>query len=463
MLKNEVRNVLEKVIAIFEKANVDYGDVRFDSSQSTNVSKDKTEEKISYGSTEGLHLRALNGGEWRAMSLAGVDKADVIKGASKLSKCTPTVGTKATYEPLEPWKLDEEFKAKKPFTEVGLEEKIEYVRDGFKRLMIDKKIVNSAARYGEAVGQKFFMNTEGSRLFVKTPVVRLIFVAYAKTGKNVQADWNTDGRYGAGYDYIESINLDEICKETSKGALALLDAENAPSGKFPAVLDPDMAGLIAHESFGHGLEADQVLRNRSFLSDKLNKKVASENTTIVDNSAYENAYGTYTFDDEGVKSKRNALVENGILKGFLHSRETASALDATPTSNGRAEDFSHKIYVRMSNTYFEKGDWSLEEMFEGISRGVYLIKGSHGMEDPLGGGIQVASVKGYLIEHGKLTKLLRPVSLSGNVLELLKNVDAVGKDFKLHSGSCGKGYEDWVRVSSGGPSIRVKEAIVGGA
>jgi TldD protein len=116
----------------------------------------------------------------------------------------------------------------------------------------------------------------------------------------------------------------------------------------------------------------------------------------------------------------------------------------------------------MSNTYFEKGDWSLEEMIEDVNRGVYLVKSSHGMEDPLGGGIQISSQKGFLIEHGKLTQLLRQVTLSGKVLDLLQNVDAVGKDFRLHPGGCGKGYEDFVRVSSGGPSIRVKEAIVGG-
>lgn len=462
MLENKVYDVLEKVIEIFREAKVDYGDARFDSSQTTTISKDKAEENIAYRSSEGFHLRVLKGGEWRAAGFAGVDKEEIIEGAIKLSKFVPTVKTEAMYKPLEPWTLNVEKVGKKSFSNVSLEDKIELVRDVFKRLMIDKRIVNAAVRYGESVGQKFFMNTEGSNLRGKAPIVRLVVVAYAKAGKNIQFDYEVAGKYSVGYEFVEGFNFDEACKETATGAISLLDAEQAPSGRLPAVLDPDMSGLIAHESFGHGLEADQVLRNRSFLSDKLNMQVASENVTIVDNSAYENAYGTYEFDDEGVKSKRNVLVENGILKGFLHSRETAVTLNMSPTGNGRAEDFSHKIYVRMSNTYFERGDWTLEEMFEGISRGVYLVKSSHGMEDPLGGGIQVSSVKGYLIENGKLTKLLRPVSLSGKVLELLKNVDAVGKDFKLHSGSCGKGYEDFVRVSSGGPSIRVKEAIVSG-
>ena len=462
MFESEVRDLLEKVTAIFNEARVDYGDVRFESSRTTSISKDKAEENISYGSSEGFYLRVLKSGEWRALGFAGVDKQEVIAGAMNLAEFVPTSRVKSLYKPLKPWVLKEELRVKKRFSNIGLEEKIELVRDLFGRLMVDEKIVNAAARYAEGISQKFFMDTEGSDLSVDAPAVRSILVAYAKAGKNVQVDYHTYGGYGVGYEFVEGINFDEDCKETAKGAIALLDADQVPSGKLSVVLDPDMTGLIAHESFGHGLEADQVLRNRSFLSDKLNQRVASEKVTIVDNSAYPNAYGTYAFDDEGVKSKRNVLVENGILTGFLHSRETASALGVSPTGNGRAQNFSRKIYVRMSNTYFEKGDWTLEEMLEGISRGVYLEKSSHGMEDPLGGGIQVSSAKGYLIEHGKLTKLLLPVSLSGKVLELLKNVDAVGKDFKLHSGTCGKGYEDWVRVSSGGPSIRVKEAIVSG-
>jgi TldD protein len=462
MFETEVHDLLESVIAAFEAAGVDYGDVRFESSRSTSISKDKAEENISYGASEGFHLRVLKGSEWRAVSLAGTDNKEVTKSAAKLSKFTPTTKAKSLYKPLEPWVLDEELKVRKKFSNVGLEEKVALVRDLFGRLMADEGIVNAAVRYGEGVGEKAFANTEGSELRFRAPVVRLILAAYAKTGKNVQMDYHVDGKYGVGYEFIEGVDLDETSIKTSKGAIALLDAVQAPSGKLPVVLDPDMAGLIAHESFGHGLEADQVLRNRSFLANRLNDRVASENVTIVDNSAYEKAYGTYAFDDEGVKPTRNALVENGVLRGYLHSRETASALEASPTGNGRAQNFSHKVYVRMSNTYFEKGDWNLEEMLEDINRGVYLQKSSHGMEDPLGGGIQVSSVKGQLIEHGKLTKLLRPVSLSGKVLQLLQKVDAVGGDFKLHPGTCGKGPEDWVRVSSGGPSIRVREAIVSG-
>ncbi|MEM2917390.1 MAG: TldD/PmbA family protein [Candidatus Bathyarchaeia archaeon] len=462
MSESETTELLEKLMKIFADAKVDYGDARFESSISRGIAKDKAEENISYRTYEGFHLRVLKGKEWRALSLAGVEEKKLIEKATNLAKFSPVGKEKSVYVPLKPWSVKEEVKVKKDLADVSLEEKIGLMRDIYKKLMIDEKIASASVRYSEGIGKKEFMNTEGCRLYAKIPLVRLILLAFAKFGKNVQMDYYSNGAYGVGYEFLENIDFDAVCTETAKDAIALLNAEQPPSGKLPAVLDQDMAGLIAHESFGHGLEADQVLRNRSFLSGKLNQKVASENVTIVDNSAYEKAYGTYAFDDEGIKSKRNVLVENGILKGFLHTRETAAALSALPTGNGRAESFSHKIYVRMSNTYFEKGDWTLEEMIEDVKYGVYLIKSSHGMEDPLGGGIQISSLKGFLIEHGKLTKLLRSISLSGKVLELLQQVDAVGKDFKLHAGSCGKGYEDFVRVSSGGPPIRVKEAIVSG-
>lgn len=459
----EIPAVLEKVIKLFEKSRVEYGDVRFDSSTSIGISKNVAEENFASGSIQGYHIRVLREAEWRAISLSGVEERAVLSSAKKLTRFSPTLKEKSSYLKLKPWTSKKRYKCGKDPADIDLEEKIELVRELYKRLKgFDERIVNAGARYADEIVERYFMNTEGSELYYRAPLIRVILVSFAKLGKKVQVDHMARGGFGVGYEFIDRLNIDEDCRSVSKGAVELLDADRAPSGKLPVVLDSEMAGLIAHESFGHGLEADQVLRNRSFLSDMLGKRVASDSVTIVDNSSYESAYGSYPFDDEGIRSRKNTLVERGILKSLLHSRETASSFNVASTGNGRAESFSHKIFVRMSNTYFEKGEWKLEEMLEDIDYGVYLIKGSHGMEDPLGGGLQISSVKGRLIEHGKLTKLLRSISLSGNVLQLLRNVDAVGRDFKLDSGTCGKGFEDFVRVTSGGPSLRVKEAIVGG-
>ncbi|MFX1485627.1 MAG: TldD/PmbA family protein [Promethearchaeota archaeon] len=447
---------------IIDKASgrCDYFDARYQRRDSLSIFKSMTEEEISSGISEGISIRVLKGEQWLSTGVSQLDKETVLREVEKLVSFKPT--TKTSYEPCEGWTLKKEYPMKIRFSDVGIEEKLGKVRGLFNSTkQFDPKIIAARTDVSHSLIEKTVVNSEGSYLKQKIPVIRLVIVAIAREGAKVQHDYFSRGLQG-GYEVVKSIDEERAVKEAAEGAIQLLDAKPTPSGRFPVVLDQQMAGLIAHESFGHGLEADQVLRNRSFLSDYLGKEVASELVTLSDDSAFEGAYGSYYFDDEGVKSRKNILVENGVLKGFIHTRETASMMDAEVTANGRAQDFSRRIYVRMSNTYFEKGDHSWEELIEDVKHGIYLVKGSHGMEDPLGGGIQVGSMKAYLIEEGETTQLLRAAALSGNVLDLLKKVSAVGKNFRLDPGTCGKGYEDFVGVTSGGPPIRVDEGIVSG-
>jgi TldD protein len=357
------------------------------------------------------------------------------------------------------WTLDKEVKPRK---EAGSEEKLDWVRNSFKVVKsFNPKIVNATCSLANSLTEKIFCNTEGFRLRERYPRSRVVMNALAKEGRKIQFDFFSLGKI-LGYEIIDKIDVEDISKKICSNAINLLNASQSPSGRFPVILESDVTGLIAHESFGHGTEADQVLRGRSFLENYFGQRVADDFVTVVDNGNLPREFGSFTFDDEGIQSRRTVLIDNGIFKSFLHSRETASAMHAKPTGNGRAQDFTRKVYVRMTNTYFEPGNWKLEEMFEGIKYGVYLVKGGGGMEDPEGGGIQVSSHMGWLIENGEKTKFLRGCTLTGRVLDILKNIDAVGKDFILKPGMCGKGHEDAVPVTSGGPHIRIKEAIIGG-
>ncbi|MFX0096549.1 MAG: TldD/PmbA family protein [Candidatus Hodarchaeota archaeon] len=438
----------------------DYFDARYQKGESLSIVKRMTEEEISSGVSEGISIRVLKGEQWRSSGLSQLNKDAVLREVERLVSFKSS--TKTSYKPYEGWTLREEYPMKIPFSDISIEEKLNKVRELFNSTkQFDPKIVAARAAISHSLIETAFVNSEGSYLKQKIPIIRLVIVAIAREGEKVQQDYFSHGVQG-GYEVVSSVDEERAVKEVAEGAVQLLDAKPTPSGRFPVVLDPQMAGLIAHESFGHGLEADQVLRDRSFLSGYLEKRVASDPVTISDDSAAEGLYGSYYFDDEGIKSRKNILVENGILKSFIHTRETASMMNASVTANGRAQDFSRRIYVRMSNTYFEKGDHSFEELIEDIKHGIYLAKASHGMEDPLGGGIQVGSMKAYLIEKGETTQLLRAAALSGNVLDLLMKVSAIGKDFRLDPGTCGKGYEDFIGVTSGGPSIRVDEGIVSG-
>jgi len=291
------------------------------------------------------------------------------------------------------------------------------------------------------------------------PNARIAVAPIAREGSVVDYDYLIEsGQMGFEiFDYFTNEKLEEVIKNS----LEMLKAEAPPSGKTTIILDPSMVGMIAHESFGHGLEADQVLRDRSYLKQYLHKQVASEVCTIYDNPSIEDQISSYFFDDEGIQSGNNLLVEDGILKNFIYDRRTAGEFNASPQGNGRRESFAHPVLVRMTSTYFNSGDYDLNEMISEIKEGIMLVHGSFGMEDPLGGGLQCTSKKAYLIENGEKSKILKQTALSGQVLDLLMNIDAVSKDkLKLGGGTCGKGNEDRVPVTDGGSYIRVKNALV---
>jgi len=228
------------------------------------------------------------------------------------------------------------------------------------------------------------------------------------------------------------------------------------------IIDPDVAGLLAHEVMGHASEADEIVKKRSFLTGVVGKKVGSELVTMVDDGTVPGAYGTIPFDSEGTPSSKTIIIENGVYKGYMHNLETAAIMNVKLTGNGRAQDYNRRVWVRMTNTFFEKGDWDLEEMISETKKGLLALKALSGMEDPVGGGFEARVLKGYIIENGEKKNFVRSFTLTGKALDILKTVDAVSKDFTLHGGSCGKGEEDFVPVSTGGPYMRAKILVGGG-
>ena len=228
---------------------------------------------------------------------------------------------------------------------------------------------------------------------------------------------------------------------------------------MPVILDPELAGVFAHEAVGHASEADLVLEGGSVLENKIGEQIASPLVSVIDDPTL-HEYGYYPFDAEGVQSTKTTIIKDGMMESYLHSRETAARLGGIP-GHSRAQGYSMPI-VRMSNTYIDNGNSKFEEMLEDIGNGMYLI-GSRGGQVNTGEGVfQFNAEKGYLIENGELTTLLRDVSLSGNTLEILKNVNMVGNDLTMHSGRCGKNGQ-LAPVTDGSPHISITKALVGGA
>ena len=255
--------------------------------------------------------------------------------------------------------------------------------------------------------------------------------------------------------------LEEL-PEVSKGLLhkahKLTTATPIVPGVYDVITDPSITGLIAHEAFGHGVEMDQFVKDRALAKEYVGKYVASPICNMRDGAASVLSAASYFFDDDGVLAGDTQIIRDGILVTGISDLASATQLGTVPTGNSRRQSSRRKAYARMTNTFFEKGTDKLEDMIASIDHGYMLFETSNGMEDPKNWAIQCVAQYGIEIRDGKLTdNYVSPVVISGYVPDLLKSISMVSDDFTvIGAGMCGKGYKEWVRVSDGGPALKVK-------
>ncbi len=246
--------------------------------------------------------------------------------------------------------------------------------------------------------------------------------------------------------------------EVVNTALDLLRSEPMTPGEYDCICTPEVTGMIVHEAFGHGVEMDMFVKKRALAEQFVGDYVASELVTMHDGAAAAEETATYFFDDEGVLAQDTLIIEKGILKRGISDSQSAMHLGTKPTGNGRRESFSRKAYTRMTNTYFEEGSDTYEDMIASVSYGFLLEQATSGMEDPKNWGIQCMVNIAREIKDGKFTgRICSPIVLTGYVPDLLKSISMVSDVKKLSGGGfCGKGYKEWVKVSDGGPYIKAK-------
>lgn len=436
---------------------VDYIDIRAGSGDNTSIlMKDGNVQEINTGKSLGIRIRVLNNGAWGFAYTTDISKIDEItqtamklsnslKGDVELSECE-VINDKIAVD------------VKIPFNDISIEEKKEIMKEANDSATIEK-VNSTTVMYGDSQVNELFMNSEGSNIQINTSRVRMALNAAASDGEIIQFGHGSLGGV-KGFEVIAETDIEEFGRKIGEKAVRLLDAKPAPSGQFPVIADPELTGVLVHEALGHAVEGDLILQNDSILKDKLGSKIASDIVNIFDDASMKDGFGYYPYDVEGIKTKPNQLVKDGELVSLLNSRETASKLNMKSSGNARSI-ISEKPIVRMSNTYLQPGDMSFEELIEEIPDGIYL-KGSRGGQVDTGKGIfQFNAAEGFKIENGELTTPLRDVSLSGNILETLKNVDAIGNDFKLSVGFCGKDGQT-APVGDGGPHTRILNALVGG-
>lgn len=441
-----------------------YCDMRIGSSSGTSIEvKDGEVKKASSGEEKGAGIRVLYNGVWGFFSTNEVSKKSLRKTLANAFELAKSGIRKAREKvglcEIDPVKDKVTWKPKKDPAEIPIIDKYKILAEMDSAVNNIDGVHTVTTSYSDGIIGTHFFSSEGAD--IQTEITRIVVQVnlVAREGANVIG---YRGRIGGtcGFELFDMFDPVKKGVRLGESAVRVLKAKRSPSGRFPVVANHDLTGVFVHEALGHATEADLVTSGDSILEGKIGKKIASEDVTIMDDSTIKYAFGSYPYDDEGVKGERKVLIKEGVLESYILNRETAFKLGTQSNGGARAESYATRPIVRMSNTFIDKGNHSFEEILEDIKYGIYAKGTRGGQVDTAKGSFQFSAQEAYLIENGEITTPLRDLSLSGMTLQTLNNIDAVGNDFILGDpGFCGKGQ--LVPVGDGGPHIRIKEAIVG--
>ncbi|MFH1672613.1 MAG: TldD/PmbA family protein [Pseudomonadota bacterium] len=342
--------------------------------------------------------------------------------------------------------------------EIPLAEKVEACQTYVDRLhSFDSRIVNALCQYSFIRNREFFVNRHKT-LFQDLKRTQAVAMIVMRDGER-SARLHTGRCRQGGYEHFR-ISNDEITRLVADCGKILM-ADRLTPGTYDCIFSPEFAGIFAHEAFGHGTETDMFLKKRAKGEEYMNQQVASPLVDMFDSPARKGEAASFLFDHEGQVRTATRIIEQGILRSGLTDLNSATRLNLERTANGRRESFEHKAYARMTNTYFGPGKNKLKDMIRDIRFGFLLDHPSNGMEDPKGWGIQLEGYYAEKIRDGRLTgKVYTPVIVTGYVPELLQSITMVGDDVKISGlGMCGKGHKEWIKVTDGGPYLRLKARL----
>jgi TldD protein len=303
-------------------------------------------------------------------------------------------------------------------------------------------------------------NSEG--LFVEDRRVRcrLSIEAIATRGSEKQTGFYGPGAH-MGLEFFDDLDIEWYAREAARTAVTMINAEYAPSGKIPVIIDNEFGGVIFHEACGHGLEATSVAKKASVFADKLGELVASPLVTAIDDGTIPNAWGSQNIDDEGEKMRRNVLIENGILKGYLIDKLGSRKMGMAATGSSRRESYKFAPTSRMTNTYIAAGHSTPEEIIANTEYALYAKYLGGGSVNTATGDFNFAVREGYIVRNGKIEKPVRGATLIGKGIEVLQKIDMVGNNLAQGQGMCGS-ISGSIPANVGQPMIRVAELTVGG-
>ena len=441
---------------------VDFADMYFQYSRSESWSIEDGIVKVgSFNIDQGVGVRTVVG-EKTAFAYSDEISKPAIKSAFDVTRSISSQGI-TDILPVKIQNSSPLYANLDPISEMDSREKIRLL-EKVEQLArsVDHRVIQVVANLAAVHDTVLVVRVDGVAAYDVRPLIRLsLQVIVEESGRKEQGSYGGGGRFS--YDYFSEERLREYAKHAVDQALVNLEARPAPAGDMTVVLGNGWPGILLHEAIGHGLEGDFNRKESSAFSNKIGERVAAAGVTVVDDGTIPDRRGSLTVDDEGTKTNKTVLIEDGILVGYMHDLLNAKLMGTHSTGNGRRESYAHLPMPRMTNTYMLNGTSEKDEIVRSVKRGIYAANFGGGQVDIVSGKFVFSASEAYLIENGKLTTPVKGATLIGNGPDVLTRVSMIGNDMTLDPGigTCGKDGQS-VPVGVGQPTLKIDGLTVGG-
>jgi TldD protein len=454
---------LERVFGTLRAHRVDYADLYFQYSRYEGWNLEEGIVKAgSFNIEQGVGVRAISGDK-TAFAYSDEISYEALEDAAKATRAIASAGQTRTVKSNKGSLPAPLYRAIDPVASLQSAEKVALLEKLEKKCRaLDPRVTQVMASLGGEYEVVLIARADGTLAADVRPLVRVSVQVIAEAG-NRRESGTAGGGGRTDYAYFTEEVLEGYARQAVSQALVNLEARPAPAGTMTVVLGPGWPGVLLHEAVGHGLEGDFNRKGSSAFCGRLGQRVAAPGVTVVDDGTLPGRRGSLTVDDEGNPTRRNVLIEDGVLRGYMQDSLNARLLGMPLTGNARRESFAHVTLPRMTNTYMLAGSHDPKEIIASVPKGLYATNFGGGQVDITNGKFVFSTAEAYLIENGKVTVPVKGATLIGNGPDALTRVTMIGNDMKLDSGIgvCGKEGQS-VPVGVGQPTLKIEGLTVGG-
>ena len=452
-----------EVINLAASTGADFVEIFYEDTYTSSLSLENGKvDNVANGNTNGVGLRLLKGNRSVYGSTNDLSKKGLLTLATNLSKSFSGERVLNELTDFETVKIKNISPVKKSLKEVTTQEKIDFLQ--IPNTLIrekDPRIVRVTTGLSFTITDTVIFNSKGKFIPDHKEYGRLVLLSIASENGKIESRFDGPGAQGGWEYFTEKLDVRSLAEENASKLIMMLGAKECPSGKFPVIIGNGWGGVIFHEACGHQLEATSVAKGLSVFSGKKGEKIANDIVSAYDDATIPNEWGSYNVDDEGNVPTRNALIENGVLVGYLVDDFNGRRMNEKGNGACRRQNYKFEPTSRMGNTYIANGKSTREEIIANTKLALYAVSFNGGSVNPATGDFNFGCSEAYIVKDGKILEPVRGATLVGNAKEILKHIDMVANDCAFGQGMCGSSSGS-IPVNVGQPTIRIDEIVVGG-